>query len=78
MIAAAFPLVRPLLHRLDAERAHDLTLAALALLPAGPRAADGGGRAAHHGLGGPRRAAGPAHHLEGSALAPFPAGRGCR
>ena len=40
MIAAAFPLVRPLLHRLDAERAHDLTLAALALLPAGPRPAD--------------------------------------
>ena len=37
MIGAAFPLVRPLLHRLDAERAHDLTLRALALLPsAGP------------------------------------------
>ena len=40
VIAAAFPLVRPLLHRLDAERAHDLTLAALALLPAAPPAAD--------------------------------------
>ena len=40
MIAAAFPLVRPLLHRLDAERAHDLTLAALALLPAAPPPAD--------------------------------------
>jgi dihydroorotate dehydrogenase len=37
VIGAAFPLVRPLLHRLDAERAHDLTLRALALLP--PRAA---------------------------------------
>lgn len=33
MIAAAFPLVRPLLHRLDAERAHDLTIRALATLP---------------------------------------------
>lgn len=33
MIAAAFPLVRPVLHRLDAERAHDLTLRALAALP---------------------------------------------
>ncbi len=40
MIAAAFPLVRPLLHSLDAERAHDLTLAALALLPAAPPPAD--------------------------------------
>ena len=30
MIDRAFPLVRPLLHRLDAERAHDLTLRALA------------------------------------------------
>jgi dihydroorotate dehydrogenase len=40
MIAAAFPLVRPLLHRLDAERAHDLTLSALALLPPGPKPAD--------------------------------------
>ena len=33
MIGRAFPLVRPLLHRLDAERAHDLTLRALALMP---------------------------------------------
>ena len=40
MIAAAFPLVRPLLHRLDAERAHDLTLRALALLPPGTPAPD--------------------------------------
>ncbi len=40
MIAAAFPLLRPLLHGLDAERAHDLTLAALALLPAAPPPAD--------------------------------------
>lgn len=40
MIARAFPLVRPLLHRLDAERAHDLTLAALALLPAAAPPAD--------------------------------------
>jgi len=37
MIGTVFPLVRPLLHRLDAERAHDLTLRALALMPpAGP------------------------------------------
>ncbi|MCJ2015789.1 quinone-dependent dihydroorotate dehydrogenase [Methylobacterium sp. J-076] len=35
MIGAAFPLVRPLLHRLDAERAHDLTIRALAALPGG-------------------------------------------
>ncbi|KNY23497.1 quinone-dependent dihydroorotate dehydrogenase [Methylobacterium sp. ARG-1] len=40
MIAAAFPLVRPLLHRLDAERAHDLTLRALSLMPPGQPAAD--------------------------------------
>ncbi|CAA2159633.1 Dihydroorotate dehydrogenase (quinone) [Methylobacterium brachiatum] len=40
MIAAAFPLFRPLLHRLDAERAHDLTLRALLLLPPGQPAAD--------------------------------------
>jgi dihydroorotate dehydrogenase len=40
MIAAAFPLVRPLLHRLDAEQAHDLTIRALAALPAGAPAAD--------------------------------------
>ena len=33
MIGRAFPLVRPLLHRLDAERAHDLTLRALTLMP---------------------------------------------
>jgi dihydroorotate dehydrogenase len=37
MIDVAFPLVRPLLHGLDAERAHDLTLRALALLPTGRR-----------------------------------------
>ena len=30
----AFPLARPILHRLDAERAHDLTLAVLKRLPA--------------------------------------------
>ncbi len=40
MIAAAFPLVRPLLLRLDAESAHDLTLRALALLPPGKPATD--------------------------------------
>ncbi|GJE38747.1 quinone-dependent dihydroorotate dehydrogenase [Methylobacterium persicinum] len=40
MIAAAFPLVRPLLHRLDAERAHDLTIRALAMLPRPSPAAD--------------------------------------
>jgi dihydroorotate dehydrogenase len=40
MIDVAFPLVRPLLHGLDAERAHDLTLRALALLPTGRRRAD--------------------------------------
>lgn len=40
MIAAAFPLVRPLLHRLDAERAHDLTIRALATLPWRTPAAD--------------------------------------
>lgn len=36
MIGALFPLVRPLLHRLDAEAAHALTLRGLSLLP--PRA----------------------------------------
>ena len=41
MIGAVFPLVRPLLHRLDAERAHDLTIRGLQLLPAGgPRGDD--------------------------------------
>ncbi|MCJ2016821.1 quinone-dependent dihydroorotate dehydrogenase [Methylobacterium sp. E-065] len=40
MIGAVFPLVRPLLHRLDAERAHDLTLRALALMPDGRRPDD--------------------------------------
>lgn len=40
MIDIAFPIVRPLLHGLDAERAHDLTLRALALLPPRPRRAD--------------------------------------
>ncbi len=40
MIGAAFPLVRPLLHRLDAERAHDLTIRGLSLLPAGTPPAD--------------------------------------
>ncbi|GLS45812.1 quinone-dependent dihydroorotate dehydrogenase [Methylobacterium brachythecii] len=33
MISALFPLARPLLHGLDAETAHDLTLRGLALLP---------------------------------------------
>ncbi|MFD0935258.1 dihydroorotate dehydrogenase (quinone), partial [Methylobacterium trifolii] len=33
MIGALFPLVRPVLHGLDAERAHDLTLRGLALMP---------------------------------------------
>ena len=33
LVPAAFPLARPLLHRLDAETAHDLTLRGLALLP---------------------------------------------
>lgn len=33
MIGALFPLARPLLHGLDAERAHDLTVRALALMP---------------------------------------------
>ncbi|MDP4023100.1 quinone-dependent dihydroorotate dehydrogenase [Methylobacterium sp. NEAU 140] len=40
MIGAAFPLVRPLLHRLDAERAHDLTIHALAALPPSAPPAD--------------------------------------
>ncbi|SDM49032.1 dihydroorotate oxidase A [Methylobacterium phyllostachyos] len=40
MIGAAFPLVRPVLHRLDAERAHDLTLRALALMPTARLPAD--------------------------------------
>ena len=40
MIDRDFPLVRPLLHRLDAERAHDLTLRALAALPPGVRQHD--------------------------------------
>jgi dihydroorotate dehydrogenase len=40
MIGAAFPLVRPLLHRLDAERAHDLTIRGLSLLPGGAPDAD--------------------------------------
>ncbi|MCE4222401.1 quinone-dependent dihydroorotate dehydrogenase [Methylobacterium sp. C25] len=41
MISALFPLARPLLHGLDAETAHDLTLRALALLPPRtPAAAD--------------------------------------
>jgi dihydroorotate dehydrogenase len=41
MIGAVFPLVRPLLYRLDAERAHDLTIRGLQLLPAGgPRGDD--------------------------------------
>lgn len=34
MIEVLFPLVRPVLHGLDAERAHNLTLRALAALPA--------------------------------------------
>ena len=40
MIEAAFALVRPLLHRLDAETAHDLTIGALSVLAPGPRPAD--------------------------------------
>jgi dihydroorotate dehydrogenase len=40
MISAAYPLVRPLLHRLDAERAHDLTIRGLQVLPQGTPAAD--------------------------------------
>lgn len=40
MIASVFPLVRPLLHRLDAERAHDLTIRGLQLLPGGAPAGD--------------------------------------
>ena len=40
MIDRAYPLVRPLLHRLDAERAHDLTLRALAMLPHSARPDD--------------------------------------
>ncbi|MBE7199500.1 MAG: quinone-dependent dihydroorotate dehydrogenase [Parafilimonas terrae] len=40
MIGFAYPLVRPLLHRLDAERAHDLTLRGLALMPASGSRAD--------------------------------------
>ncbi len=41
MIGAVFPLVRPLLHRLDAERAHDLTIRGLQWLPAsGPKGDD--------------------------------------
>ncbi|WP_375464007.1 quinone-dependent dihydroorotate dehydrogenase [uncultured Methylobacterium sp.] len=40
MIGALFPLVRPVLHGLDAERAHDLTLAALAMMPARAPAPD--------------------------------------
>jgi dihydroorotate dehydrogenase len=40
MIGLAYPLVRPLLHRLDAERAHDLTLRGLALMPASGNRAD--------------------------------------
>lgn len=35
----AFPVVRPLLHAMDAERAHGLTIAALRMLPRGPLAA---------------------------------------
>lgn len=41
MIASlAFPLLRPFLFRLDPERAHDLTIAALARLPSGAAAPD--------------------------------------
>ncbi|MGY2052665.1 quinone-dependent dihydroorotate dehydrogenase [Methylobacterium sp. JK268] len=36
MLARLFPLARPLLHGLDAEAAHRLTLRALAILPPGP------------------------------------------
>jgi dihydroorotate dehydrogenase len=40
MIATLFPLVRPVLHRLEAERAHDLTIRGLQMVPAGAPAAD--------------------------------------
>ena len=40
MIEVLFPLVRPVLHGLDAEQAHNLTLRALAALPARRPAAD--------------------------------------
>ncbi|WP_018260391.1 quinone-dependent dihydroorotate dehydrogenase [Methylobacterium sp. WSM2598] len=40
MLASLFPLARPVLHALDAETAHRLTLRALALLPPGPPPAD--------------------------------------
>ena len=40
MLAQLFPLARPLLHALDAETAHRLTIRGLALLPAGAPPAD--------------------------------------
>jgi dihydroorotate dehydrogenase len=40
VLSAVFPLVRPLLHALDAETAHSLTLGALARLPLRPPPAD--------------------------------------
>jgi dihydroorotate dehydrogenase len=40
MIGAAWPLLRTVLHGIDAERAHDLTLAALETAPLPPAAAD--------------------------------------
>ncbi|GJD62553.1 quinone-dependent dihydroorotate dehydrogenase [Methylobacterium frigidaeris] len=40
MLSAVFPFVRPLLHALDPETAHTLTVGALARLPVGHRAAD--------------------------------------
>ena len=39
LAALAFPVARPLLHRLDAERAHDLTIQALRTMPLGAAAA---------------------------------------
>ncbi|ACL59403.1 quinone-dependent dihydroorotate dehydrogenase [Methylobacterium nodulans] len=40
MLASLFPLARPVLHALDAETAHRLTIRALSLLPAGAPPAD--------------------------------------
>ncbi|TGD97181.1 quinone-dependent dihydroorotate dehydrogenase [Methylobacterium nonmethylotrophicum] len=42
MLPTVFPLVRPLLHALDPETAHDLTVGALARLPLRQRVADDG------------------------------------
>ena len=45
LTAAAFPVLLPVLHRLEAERAHQLTIAALKRLPAGTPAAQPAGLA---------------------------------